>query len=213
MNYEFSMNKKEMMVLLFGLGLLGVLLFAAGLLIGYGSRPSPLPANPFVAQNLSKVKLVPPAPAKAVSLVKPLQASPPTAGPASTGSNPPQGPANASLLTSAAAAPNPPPVAADPGASIATKASGQAPAADAAAKAYSIQMGAFLDPNNAARLVKNLKGLGYNATIFKAPDRRGRIWDAVRLGRFNDLGDAMRAASEFRTKEQIFALVRPANTL
>ncbi|MGH9447289.1 MAG: SPOR domain-containing protein [Terriglobia bacterium] len=219
MNYEFSLDKKKTAILLAGLGLLGVLLFLAGFLIGYGLRPSAFPFEP-LAQHLSKVKLAPGAPAAVAatggSFAKPAQATPANAGPGTGAGNQAQAPANTPPpvpAPAAASAPNPPFGPGEASTGEPTQASSPAQATDPAPKAYSIQMGAFLDPNNAARLVKNLKDLGYAVTIFKAPDRRGRIWEAVRFGRFTDLQSAMRAAAGFRAKEQIFALVRPANTL
>lgn len=215
MNYEFSLDKKKTVILFSGLGLLGTLLFIAGFMIGYGLRPPTLPAGALVAQKPSKGKLAPPAAPKTISFAKPLPANPPSTSAAASGTSA-QAPANAPTSAPApvaATTPNPPSAATAAGTSTATKASAPSPSTNASGKAYSIQMGAFLDPNNAARLVKNLKGLGYDATIFKAPDHHGRIWEAVRLGRYDDLKDAMHAATEFRTKEQMFALVRPADTL
>ncbi len=219
MNYEFSLDKTKTAILLAGIGLLGVSLFLAGFLIGYGLRPSAFSFEP-LAQNLSKVKLAPGAPAavaaKGGSFAKPAQANPPNAGLGTGSGNQAQAPANPSPpvpVPPDASGPNPPSGPAEASTSEPTKASSPAQATDPAQKAYSIQMGAFLDPNKAARLVKNLTDLGYAVTIFKAPDRRGRIWEAVRFRRFNDLQSAMRAAAGFRAKEQIFAVVRPANTL
>lgn len=87
------------------------------------------------------------------------------------------------------------------------------PILSASEREYAIQVGAFLDPGNAARLAKDLQGKGYKATVFNATDSRYRVWHAVRIGPFKDMQTASREARSFKETEQLLALVRPANTL
>jgi cell division septation protein DedD len=211
MNYEFSLSGKQTVVLLFGLGVTGILLLLAGFLIGYKLHPSTLPAAGQV-QNAGKAKLAPAAVvAKAVSFTKPLQPTS-SGGQSQAGSgNQTRPPANISSPVAAAASNAP--VDINAGASEAPNASAPPQASDPSGEAYAIQVGAFLDADKAALMVKHLKDLGYNATIFKATDAEGRVWEAVRLGEFSDLPSALHAAAEFTTKEQMFAVVRPTNAL
>jgi cell division septation protein DedD len=74
-------------------------------------------------------------------------------------------------------------------------------------------MGAFLDANNASRMVTQLKARGCDATVFQAVDSRGRMWSAVRIGPFKDLQAASQVAAEFKRKEGMLALVRPVDSL
>jgi cell division septation protein DedD len=88
----------------------------------------------------------------------------------------------------------------------------EVPAATAAE--FAVQVGAFLDPKNAAEMQKDLKERNIATTLFKGYDGSKRVWHAVRLAQpFGDLASASRAAADFTGKEQIQALVRRANTL
>jgi cell division septation protein DedD len=78
---------------------------------------------------------------------------------------------------------------------------------------FAVQVGAFLSSANAEVLITQLKDRGYTAYIFLAPDMKGRTWHLVRIGGFIDRGTATTAATDFRAKERMTALVRPANAM
>ncbi len=81
------------------------------------------------------------------------------------------------------------------------------------ASRYSLQVGAFLSLDNADVLLQLLKVRGYTPYILTAPDSGGRSWHLVRIGRFTNRVTASSAASNFRSKENMTALVRPSNMM
>jgi|GEM_PF-2571778 len=98
----------------------------------------------------------------------------------------------------------------------AAQASAPSPATSPAAVAaeFAVQVGAFLDPKNAAEMQKDLQERRISTIIFRGYDSSKRVWHAVRLAQpFGDLASASRAAADFTGKEQIQALVRRAKTL
>jgi cell division septation protein DedD len=276
MAYDLSLDKKTIVVLLSGLGLVGVLLFFLGFLVGVSvglprlpvAQVSKAPAPP-AAPKLPAVQVpkapAPAAPVKAVDqataqpagqAAPPPPASPP-ASPVISGSAPstasaataasqsslakaaPQTPASANATAQAslpaaatpAAAPSASPPA-QPAATASSEASAglgsnaaavqpgscvtltkSPPPVASGQRVYSIQMGAFLDANNASRMVTELKARGCDATVFQAVDSHGRLWSAVRIGPFGGLQAASQAAAEFKRNEGMFALVRPADSL
>ena len=76
---------------------------------------------------------------------------------------------------------------------------------------YAVQIGAFLDANNALRLASEFKAKGYQPCIMKAADKQGRRWTVVRMGAFDDVGKASLYARSISGREQTVALVRPAD--
>ena len=77
---------------------------------------------------------------------------------------------------------------------------------------YAVQIGAFLDPNNALRLASEFKAKGYQPCLMIAADRQGRRWTVVRMGSFSDVGKASTYARSISGREQTVALVRPADS-
>lgn len=77
---------------------------------------------------------------------------------------------------------------------------------------YAVQIGAFLDANNALRLASEFKAKGYQPCLMKAADRQGRRWTVVRMGAFDDVGKASLYARSISGREQTVALVRPADS-
>ena len=47
---------------------------------------------------------------------------------------------------------------------------------------HSVQVGAYLVPENARKQVERLGAKGYPARIFEVKDSRGRSWYTVRIG-------------------------------
>ncbi len=243
MPYDFSVDKKTGLLLLTGYVLVSFLLFVAGFLFGlnYGlsskvaeilARSSPptvsqpavaaakpslqtlqtsLPTpqvtppslTPSVPSTASAV-LSPPSVAAASALVARAAAAPQTPAPQST-------PTSKSPAATSPAAATPP--AASPTPATAATAASQPASPPARQPGYSIQVGAFLDAANAARLAKNLQKMGYPANVFNFPDSDYRVWHAVRFGQFKHLEAAARAARRFERTEQLLAIVRRADSL
>ncbi len=85
-------------------------------------------------------------------------------------------------------------------------------ATPAEAHKYAVQIGAFLDANNALRLASEFKAKGYQPCLMKAADKQGRRWTVVRMGAFEDVGKASLYARSISGREQTVALVRPADS-
>jgi len=77
----------------------------------------------------------------------------------------------------------------------------------AEAKQYSVQVGAFLNDNNAVKFAQKLRGYDYPAYVFRYTDTEGNTWSAVRIGDFEGLEGAKAAAVEFEAKQNITAIV------
>jgi cell division septation protein DedD len=74
---------------------------------------------------------------------------------------------------------------------------------------HSVQVGAFLVPDNARQLVARLTAKGVRATIVEVRDTQGRNWHTVRVGDFPSRQVAQAYAEEFARREQMKVLVRP----
>jgi cell division septation protein DedD len=79
--------------------------------------------------------------------------------------------------------------------------------AEAEGKQYAVQVGAFLNGENAVKFAEKLRGRNYPAYVFHYTDTGGNAWSAVRTGDFKDIGTARAAAAEFESKESITAIV------
>jgi DedD protein len=72
---------------------------------------------------------------------------------------------------------------------------------------YSLQVGAFRKPENSEKVIQALQSKGYEPYVI---EERGRsVLKTVRIGRFMDRGEALKAASDFRRREGMEAIVRP----
>ena len=73
--------------------------------------------------------------------------------------------------------------------------------------AYSVQVGAFLEREGAFRRASKLRRQGYNAYVLELWGIKdpSRLWQSVRIGRFDDAHAAYAAAYAFKQKEGIGA--------
>ncbi|HEY9421704.1 MAG TPA: SPOR domain-containing protein, partial [Thermoanaerobaculia bacterium] len=72
---------------------------------------------------------------------------------------------------------------------------------------YSIQVGAFRSTVNSEKVIQDLRGRGYEPYVI---EERGRsLLRTVRVGRYADRREALRAASEFERSEGMNVIVRP----
>ena len=74
---------------------------------------------------------------------------------------------------------------------------------------HSVQVGAYLMPENATRQAERLVAMGYEARIFEVVDSSGRRWHTVRIGDYPSREAARSHADEFSRKERIQSIVRP----
>lgn len=110
-----------------------------------------------------------------------------------------------------------PSAAASPSAPAAAPAAAEAPAEAEAAPpptaagpmTHSVQVGAYLVPQNAREQAAALSARGYPAGILTVEDAKGRTWHLVRIGDFPSAEAAQARAAEFSRSERIPAAVRP----
>jgi cell division protein FtsN len=72
---------------------------------------------------------------------------------------------------------------------------------------YSLQIGAFRQAKNSEKVIQTLQSKGYQPYVI---EERGRsVLKTVRIGRYARRGEALKAASDFRRREGMEAIVRP----
>jgi cell division septation protein DedD len=97
--------------------------------------------------------------------------------------------------------------------SVAKKATEKAQGVPQEKKAFSVQAGAFLEKNNAEDMVSDLKEKGYQPYIFDALDHKNQKVFTVRIGDYEGLEEASQAAALFTKKENMPAVVKDINSL
>jgi DedD protein len=86
------------------------------------------------------------------------------------------------------------------------KTAAQEPQADEIGR-YSLQVGAFRQAANSEKVLQDLRSRGYEPYVV---EERGRsVLRTVRVGRYADRQEALRAASEFERSEGMNVIVRP----
>lgn len=218
--YNFIFDRKSLALLVGGLAFAGGLLFFAGVLVGvnwavpYQVRVAALPPRAMLEAREPEPLLVPETPETVEEPVVevepapedlPLEDEPPAPEPAP---EPPWPPAVAAAFAPEREDPEPPEpvVASEPAFS-------PAPAAPAEPGGYAVQVGAFLREENSEEVVRDLETRGYQAYIEALTTARGRLLHTVRIGRYAERREAARAASEFRARERMAAIVQPAGSL
>jgi len=78
-----------------------------------------------------------------------------------------------------------------------------------AAMTHSVQIGAYLLPENAQNEAAHLNAKGYPARIIKITDAKGRVWHMVRIGDHPNRLSAQAQADDFKRREQKQSVVRP----
>jgi general secretion pathway protein A len=123
----------------------------------------------------------------------------------------PAAPPAAEVLPPPAAPPEPEAFAAPPAVPAAAAPplpAGSVPMADGTFT-HSVQVGAFLLPDNAARLAERLAAKGHEARVFEAVDSGGRRWHTVRVGDHLSYAAARAQSEAFTHAEGIQSIVRP----
>jgi len=212
MNYEFSLTKAAVISLIAGAIVIGILMFGAGLVVGaqwltgraasgdaVAKNEEPdLPSEPVLSEEGSAPRK-PNAPKKVMPDAVPQKQlaapAPPTkiAAPA----------AQAQAIANGG------------GVEIIQEAGGDQPAdaADAEPEYVTVQVGVFLNQDDANRLLKDIERKGYSPSFFSGRDAEARQWYAVRIGAYSDRQQAANAAANFTRQEKVKATVRPLGSL
>ena len=74
---------------------------------------------------------------------------------------------------------------------------------------YTIQLGAFLDSNNAANLIKTVQNKGYKTIVLNIVDGKKRQWTLVRTGEFQTKKEAGVFLDEIKKDLKRDAAIRP----
>ena len=211
MNYEFSLNKTAVLSLVAGSIAFAFLLFIGGLIVGSywlatesaathsasaKNEKDALPKEPVLAEEEA------PAPKSALPKKVDPAAGAPLNEPAAAVVPP-------AAAQSAAAQPN--------DGEIRIMQETAADATNAVAESdpeyVTVQVGVFLDENEANNLLKRMESRGYSPSYFSGRDAEARQWFAVRIGAYSDKQEAENAAANFTKQEKIKAVVRPVGSL
>ena len=235
MTYDFAMDKKAVLSLLAGGVVMGVLLFAAGWIVGAhwtssgsasaatmaGRKPgagdnelAALPKEPVLKDDADQaVAVAAAAPGKAAATAGP-EIAPPAGIPAA---QPPRSAVPGSIPPDDSAT-----TAAVDGQEDIIQTADSEPAAAAAStgsedasvkSVFTVQVGVFLDAKEASRLLSTMERHGYAPSFFADRDAENRQWYAVRIGAYTDKDQAAKAAANFTKQESIKAVVRPLGSL
>jgi cell division protein FtsN len=213
MNYEFALDKKALISLIAGTVVIGVLLFLAGWIVGRQWSPvetasaatttadnehAALPKEPVLNEDASVPN------SETAKIVKPKLTAPkealeaPTQATTAAGQFPSAQPAGDVRVIQ----------------TTADDAAGEADTKAAADPEFvTVQVGVFLDQNEASQLLQRIEKKGYAPTFFSSRDAEARQWYAVRIGVYSDKQQAANAASNFTKQEKIKAVVRPLESL
>ena len=214
MNYEFSLKKSALVALIAGSVVIGVLMFSAGLVVGSQWLTGHAASAESVAQN--EERNLPKEPVLTDDEAAPAKPKKVTPNPA--------------VPTKPAAPVAPKPTVPSPAAAAAAAAQTQAvnggieiiqqAGADAAADSaesdpeyVTVQVGVFLNQEDANRLLKDIERKGYSPSFFTGRDAEARQWYAVRIGAYSDRQQAANAAANFTRQEKMKATVRPLGSL
>ena len=225
MTYDFTLDKKALVSVLAGWIVMALLLFAAGLIVGTywttsgsgaslasaktaGNSRAALPTEPVLSND--DVPLDGTTPTKESGTTKPAAAtSSQSAGQTQTAA------AASDDLNQKAAVPPVPELSekASQEASAAAPASARSESSAGSSGTFTVQVGVFLEQNEASRLLKEMERKGYSPSFFADRDAEDRQWYAVRIGAYSDKDQAANAAANFSKQERIKAVVRPLGSL
>jgi cell division protein FtsN len=239
MTYDFSLTKKSAVLFFLGWTFVGVLLFFvgwvagahwatsdprwAGVSSGAQTRAAQLaelddstPREPVVddSQLRQDVVNLAPSAAGANRQVLPAPVAPPLKQP--TSKQPGATSAEAANPESVAAAPAP--LSDEPKIVQEVNPAGPDSSGEITKKpgrflAFTVQVGAFLDPRESSHLIAELEVKGYSPSIFVSHDAQDRQWYSVRIGAYAEKDEALRAAANFTKQEKTKAVVRPLGSL
>lgn len=209
MNYDFSLSKTGVISLIVGSIVFGILLFAAGLVVGSEWLGTTSATSDTLAKN--ERTQGPKEPVLNDEEAAPKKAAPPKNSdqkPAATKEPGATQPEAAPRATEQ-------PGAANGGVQIIEEAATEANGAafESEPEYVTVQVGVFLDESEANSLLKNIERKGYAPSFFSGRDAEARQWYAVRIGAYSDRQQAANAAANFTRQEKIKAVVRPLGSL
>jgi cell division protein FtsN len=190
--YEFSFERRQLMKLLGGVLSLGLLVFCAGLLVGVS----------YQIQNAAPAFLVEKQKPQPEPVKAPLS---PVVAPANETSDADK----TEEEIEATIDPDLPAI--DPADEKTAIASAAVHQSDE--ETFAVQLGAFLQSQNAGVFARKIAAKGYEADIVAKEDSKGRTWYLVRHGSFVDRSEATAVAVRLHVREGFDAVVRPANTM
>ena len=199
--YEFSFERGQLFKVVGGLVSLVLLVFFAGLLTGLMVQMQ--------ESSSTLVAEVPPPQLVAVPAPPPPVVEPEPVAPAA---NEEDQPAVESDDDKAAIDPNQPAVEEGKPAVAAANESDDQVQPGIPGK-FAVQLGAFLQADNAGLLAKKLEKRGYEVDVVPRQDSHGRTWYLVRYGIFPNRAEATAVAMELKFRENLEALVRPSNSM
>jgi cell division protein FtsN len=211
MNYEFSLTKSAVISMIAGTVVFGLLLFVAGLVVGSHWLTDESAGVQSAAKNekddLPKEPVLPEAAAPA-----PKPSAPKNVNPDAPQPKPPAAPAAPAAIAKAQAAAAP---LNDAEIKIIQEAAEEQPnaAAEVDPEYVTVQVGVFLNENEANRLLHQIENKGYAPTFFSGRDAEARQWFAVRIGSYSDRQQAVNAAANFTKQEHMKAVIRPVGSL
>jgi cell division protein FtsN len=214
--YNFLFDKKSLVLLLIGAVVAGGVLFFSGLLVGV-QFGLPFEGGPGAAHRPAvprRAALVVPADRPCLPAPQAVPAAPqknvPEAAPAPepelrASAAPPVEPED--FLSEPVPEPAPAPTVAQASVQAITRTETRATLVPAGGPGrFSLQIGAFRDPENSEKVIQDLVSRGYEPYVI---EQRGRsVLRTVRVGRYSGRSEALRAASEFRRREGMEAVVR-----
>lgn len=219
--YNFLFDKKSLMLLIAGMIVAGAMLFFGGVLLGVQwGLPAESTNAAFAPPSEPRPAALPsrPCPPAGTPAATPGEEAAPTPSPQETPAAPLEQRANIDPNIDSGINPG-----LDPGTNHGTDRAAELPAAEPARQespaaperaarpaAFSLQVGAFREAVNSARVVHDLKVRGYEPYVVEQHGRK--VLRTVRIGRYADLDEATRAALDFRRREGMAAIVRPAGS-
>ena len=218
MNYEFALDKKALISLIAGSVVIALLLFIAGLVVG---RQWTVSASTETASTSSEDEraALPKEPvlhedAAAPDAETAKSAKPKLTVPREAVEAPAQPSAATAVATTTAHLSAAAPPAGDVRIIESTEDAAATDEKAAAEPEYvTVQIGVFLDQNEASQLLQRIEKKGYAPTFFSSRDAEARQWYAVRIGVYSDKQQAANAAANFMKQEKIKAVVRPLESL
>ena len=216
MNYEFSLTKAAVISLIAGAIVIGILMFGAGLVVGSQWLTGRAASSEAVAKNeesdLPKEPVLAEEDAAAPKARSPKKMVPDAVVPSKQPVAP--APPKVSVPPTVAAAAAQAQAANGGGIEIIQEAGGASPeAADSEPEYVTVQVGVFLNQDDANRLLKDIERKGYSPSFFSGRDAEARQWYAVRIGAYSDRQQAANAAANFTRQEKLKATVRPLGSL
>ena len=218
MSFDFSLNKKQMALLVAASVALAILIFLAGLLVGKMTRPSASSASSPArsgggvsgGQSVSSARtaLTPQAmmnKARTAATGKAASRSEGQPGQAAVPSETEQSSAE-TAQKDAEDKPGP----AEPPADA--QETGESPESGIR---FSVEVESFVAKSKAMKMAENLlaRGWGQSCVLeIRDPEDKNNVWYSVQIGDYEHLDEAYDAASKFEKDEEIVAVVRSVDT-